>query len=83
MGREKRVTVFLDGIEWGLLERNRPRDVSMGMYLRRLALDQLSWRESRGLRSRGLSSRGASDEVLGVSGSGSEVGDYEYIPDPQ
>jgi hypothetical protein len=56
MGRDRRITVFVNDQEYGVLRSVSPDDEALGRTIRRLAMERAEWLAEHGRKQRGRSS---------------------------
>ncbi len=56
MGRDRRITVFVNDQEYGILRAVSPDDEALGRTVRRLAMERAEWMAEHGRKQRGRSS---------------------------
>jgi len=56
MGRDRRITVFVNDQEYGILRAVSPDDEALGRTVRRLAMERAEWMAEHGRKQRGRAS---------------------------
>lgn len=62
MGRDRRITVFVNDSEYGVLRAVSPDDEALGRTIRRLAMERAEWLAEHGRKQRGRPTSSGRDD---------------------